>query len=145
MVEIFDLGRTTKFSKPFRVDPGKVVVVSAFNFSCETLGNTGEIIKKGDCAILHKIDFTTPEMPTGNGCGCVLDNVDVSISNSEPVVVCCEMWTLNACNNLLILSVPGYYMYELCNESSIGSVSISLEELSIEQGALLPRNLIYGE
>lgn len=145
MVEIFGLGQTTKFSKPFRVDIGKVVVISSFNFACETLDDTGEVIKNGDCAILHKIDFTTPEMPSGNGCGCILENVDVSISNSEPVVVCCEMWTLNACNNVVVLSVPGYYMYELCEESAIGSVLIRIEELSIEQASLLPRNLIYGE
>lgn len=145
MLEIFGLGQTTKFSKPFRVDAGKVVVISAFNFACETLDDTGGIVRAGDCAILQKIEFTTPEIPSGNGCGCILENVDVSISNSEPVVVCCDMWTLNACSNLAILTVPGYYMYELCTEDAIGSVSIRLEELSIEQAALLPRNLIYGE
>lgn len=146
MLEIFGLGQATKFSKPFRVDVGKVVVISSFNFSCDTMNDVGEVIKKGTCAVLHKINLTTPDMPSGDGCcGCILENIDVSIANSEPVVVCCEMWTLNSCNNLLVLSVPGYYMFELCDESAIGSALIRIEELNIEQAALLPRNLIYGE
>lgn len=149
MVEIFGSGQTDKFSKPFRVDVGSVVVISSFNFACATTDDVGEVTRPGDCAVLHKIDLQSEDLATANGCvgcgSCILEGLDVSVANSEPVVICGETWTHNAFNNLSILTIPGYYMFELCNEDAIGSVSIRIEDLTLEQAALLPRNLIHGE
>lgn len=149
MVEIFGQNQTSKFSKPFRVDVGKVVVISSFNFGCEQQDIIGNVTKEGDCAILHKIELEDQQMPTGSACtgcaSCLLDGVDLSVANSEPVVVCGELWTHNAENNLTVLTVPGAYMFELCDESAIGTVSIKIEELTVEQASLLPKSLIHGE
>lgn len=149
MVEIIKQNQASKLSLPFRVDVGKALVISSFNFACETQNEIGEVIKKGDCAILHKIDLSDVEIPTGSGCvgcaTCILEGVDLSVANSEPVIVCGELWTHNSFNNLSILTVPGYYMFELCNDSAIGSVSMRIEELSLAQAALLPKPLIHGE
>lgn len=149
MVEIISQEQESKFSKPFRVDVGKVVVISSFNFACEQQDEIGNVVKAGDCAILHKIELEENAIPETNGCvncnSCVLEGVDVSVANSEPVIVCGELWTHNAFNNLSLLTVPGYYMFELCDESAIGSVSIKIEELTVEQAALLPKSLIHGE
>lgn len=149
MVEILGQDQADKFSKPFRVDTGKVVVISSFNFSCEQQDEIGNVVKAGDCAILHKIELEENEIKATSGCvscnSCVLEGVDVSVANSEPVNVCGELWTHNSFNNLSLLTVPGYYMFELCDESAIGSVSIKIEELTVEQAALLPKSLIHGE
>lgn len=149
MVEILSQKQTTKFSKPFGVYEGQVVVISSFNFACEQTDEVGEVTRPGDCAILHKIDISGDVLPQGDGCvncgGCILEGLDISVTNSEPVVVCGETWTHNSANNLSILTVPGVYMFELCNEDSIGSVSIRIEELGVEQATLLPKPLIHGE
>lgn len=149
MVEIIKQNQSSKFSLPFRVDAGKALVISSFNFGCETLDDIGNVVKKGDCAVLHKIDLKDVEIPTVSGCvgcaSCLLEGVDLSVANSEPVIVCGELWTHNSFNNLSILTVPGYYMFELCSDSAIGSVSMRIEEVSLEQAALLPKPLIHGE
>lgn len=149
MVEIFGKGQSNTLSKPFRVDVGKVVVISSFNFSCEATDEFGDVIREGDCAILHKIDLNAEEIATGSGCvscsSCLLEDFDVSVANSEPVVICGELWTHNAFNNLSVLSIPGYYMFEICNPSAVGSISIRIEELTLEQAVLLPKQLIHGE
>lgn len=149
MVEIFSQDQSDKFSKPFRVDVGKVIVISSFNFGCEQLNNVGDVVKKGDCAILHKIELEETQIEATSGCvgcsSCILEGIDVSIATSEPVIVCGELWTHNAFNNLTLLTVPGYYMFELCSEDAIGSVSIKIEELTLEQASLLPKCLIHGE
>lgn len=149
MVEIFGTNQGSTLSKPFRVDVGKVVVISSFNFSCEATDEYGTVIRDGDCAILHKIDLQNEELVSGNGCvscnTCLLEDFDVSVANSEPVVICGDLWTHNAFNNLSILTIPGYYMFQVCNPSAVGSVSIRIEELTLDQAVLLPKNLIHGE
>lgn len=149
MVEILSQDQADKFSKPFRVDIGKVVVISSFNFSCGQQDQIGNVVEDGDCAILHKIELDENQIQATSGCvscsSCILEGIDVSVANSEPVMTCGELWTHNAFNNLTLLTVPGYYMFELCNESAIGSVSIKIEELTVEQAALLPKSLIHGE
>lgn len=149
MVEIITQDQTSKFSKPFRVDAGTAVIISSFNFSCEKTNEIGEVVRKGDCAVLHKIDLAGEDMGEGDGCvncgSCLLDGLDVSVASSEPVVVCGEEWTHNANNNLSILTVPGSYMFELCDESAIGSVTMRIEAIPVSQAAMLPRPLIHGE
>lgn len=149
MIEIFSQDQAGRLSKPFRVNLGEAVVISSFNFACDQTDEIGEVIRKGDCAILHKIDLVGDEIPQGSGCvscnSCILEGLDISVANSEPVVVCGNMWTHNAFNNLSILTVPGAYMFEVCDESAVGSVSIRIESVPVEQAALLPRSLIHGE
>lgn len=148
--EILGPSNPSRYSKTFYVQPGDAVVISSYNFGCEKTNEIGEVVKPGDCAVLHKLDIKVESyMVEGDGCsaciGCVLGHVDVSVANSEPVVVCGKTWTHNADNNLSILTVPGVYMFELCDGSSLGSALIQVEQVNIEQAALLPRSLIHGE
>lgn len=142
--EIISQTQTSVLSKVFRVDPGKAVVISSFNFSGPMSDEVGNTTKPGDCAVLHKIEIQGAEIPMGDGCGCVLDGLESSIKSNEPVVVCGQTWTHNCENNLTVLSVPGVYMFELCSPESIGSVTMQVEEISLEQAAVLPQNLFHG-
>lgn len=149
MFEVYSQKETTRFSKPFRVDKGKVVVISSFNFACEKLNDIGEVVRKADCAVLHKIELKGNVLPQGDGCiacsGCIIENLDVSVLTSEPVAQCGASWTHNAQTNLTVLSVPGFYMFEVCSDDAVGSVSIQVEELSVAEAALLPKPLFHGE
>lgn len=148
-IEIVDQKQTTKFSKVFMVTPGYVVVISSFNFRCAETDKYGDVTRQGDCAVLHKIDIVGGKIPHRDGCvdceGCVLDSVESQIVSSEPVVQCGELWTHTPNNNLTVLSVPGYYMFELCDKTMIGSAIMRVEELTVAQAQLLPRPLFHGE
>lgn len=148
-VEIFTPGQTSVRSKIFRVEPGIALVISSFNLGCAVSNDVGDVTTPADCAVLHKLELSGGNLPTVDGCvtcvGCVLDGVDFTVQRSEPVVQCGELWTHNAENNLSVLSVPGFYMFELCSEQNIGSISIKVEELTAEQAKLIPKPLFHGE
>lgn len=138
---------TSKFSKGFYVPKGSVVVLSAFNFRCPDTDKELDPVS-GTCAQIYKIHFAHNAMPQLNGC-CVFDIFDEEMrpkfEYTELVNQCGDPWTLTAQDNIRILSVPGYYMYELCEDKDIGSAVILAEELTMEEAELLPQPLVYGE
>lgn len=148
-LNIIDQKQTTKFSKIFTVAPGRVVVISSFNFRCAETNDTGEIIRQNDCAVLHRIEVEGDPIPSTDGCvgcnSCVLSSLSAEITRSEPVVHCGDLWVHTPENNISVLSVPGYYMFELCDASAIGTVIMQVEELTVEQAQLIPRPLFHGE
>lgn len=144
--QIITTGQTSKFSDVFVVQKGHVVVISSFNFACAQTDDVGNETKAADCAVLHKLEINGDNIPhVKDGCGCVLTNLGFHISRSEPVIQCGELWTHNANTNLTVLSVPGYYMFELCNESAVGTATMQVEDLSIADAMLLPRDIFHGE
>lgn len=145
-IEILSPKSNSKYSKPFKVDAGHVVVISSSNFACPVTDDIGDVTKAGDCAILHKIELVGDALPQLDGCvcACEIDKLSAHIVSSEPVVQCGFPWTHTHACNLSVLSVPGIYMFEVCNESSIGSLSIKVEELTIAEAALIPSNLYHG-
>lgn len=147
--EIYSPKSKSKFSKLFQVSVGNAVVISSFNFACAVTDDVGNVTKAGDCAILHKIELEGGGIPEMNGCSdCnqfVLDSLSSNIVKNEPVVQCGELWTHNSANNLSVLSVPGIYMFELCNQSSVGKATMRVEELSVAEAALIPKALYHGE
>lgn len=144
--QVFTVENTDEFSKFMKVDPGFALVVHGVNFACPTTDEYGTKLSEGDCALLHHVVLSSDEVPTTSGCTvCDLSSLGSDILYSEVVEHCGEPWMLNATNNVAILSTPGWYMFELCNPESIGSVVITSEEIKVSEGSLLPRNLIFGE
>lgn len=148
-IQIIDQKQTSTFSKVFAVAPGHVVVISSFNFRCTETDEFGDVVRPNDCAVLHRIEIEGEQIPHKDGCSgcnsCVLDSLDAEIICSEPVMQCGENWVHTPSNNVTVLSVPGYYMFELCNETAVGTVIMQVEELTVEQAQLLPRPLFHGE
>lgn len=147
-IDIVTVDQTTKFSKPFRVDKGFVVVITSRNFNCEVKNEIGEVTRPHDCAVLHMVSMSgeiLPELESCRVCQGVILDLNPEILSSEPVVQEGSNWTHNSQNNISVITVPGYYMFELCNEDSIGTVTMQAQELSIEQAMLLPRGIFHGE
>lgn len=145
-IEIISQDQSIKFSKPFRVDAGKVVVISSYNFCKPLQDEVGGVTRQGDCAILHKIDLCGDVLPQLQaGCSCILDGLDIYVLSSEPVLQGGLPWSHNYENNLTVLSVPGYYMFELCNCDSIGNVVMTVEELDVSNASIIPRQLFHGD
>ena len=148
-VNIITQKQNTKMSKIFVVSPGNAVVISSFNFRCAETDKFGNVTRPADCAVLHKLELESDSLKVDDGCvgcqGCVIDSLGSTIVNSEPVVQCGTTWTHTAATNLTVLSVPGYYIFELCDESAVGTVMMKVEELTSEQAALIPKALFHGE
>lgn len=150
-INIITQKQNSKMSKAFMVSPGRAVVISSFNFRCAETDNVGNVTREADCAVLHKLELEVESgyIPSGDGCvgcqGCVFDSLSTTIVNSEPVVQCGATWTHTAATNLTVLSVPGYYMFELCDESAVGTVMMKVEEITAEQAALIPKALFHGD
>lgn len=148
-INIITQKQNSKISKVFMVSPGHAVVISSFNFRCAETDKVGNVTRVADCAVLHKLELESDSIPRGDGCvgcqSCVLDSLSTTIVNSEPVVQCGTTWTHTASTNLTVLSVPGYYMFELCDESAVGTVMMKVEEITSEQAALIPKALFHGD
>lgn len=148
-VNIITQEQNSKMSKVFMVSPGYAVVISSFNFRCAETDKVGNVIREADCAVLHKLEFDSDPIPYTDGCveceRCVFENMNTHITNSEPVLQCGTTWTHTAETNLTVLSVPGYYMFELCDESAVGTVMMKIEEVTAEQAALIPKALFHGD
>lgn len=148
-INIITQKQTSKMSKAFVVSPGYAVVISSFNFRYAETDNVGNVTRPADCAVLHKLELQSEPMPTGDGCSscttCVFDSLSTEVVNSEPVVQCGTTWTHNAETNLTVLSVPGYYMFELCDESAVGTVMMKVEEITATQAALIPKAIFHGD
>lgn len=144
-IKIYTPDSKTKHSAIFSVVKDRVIVVSGFNFACATTDEFGEVINRAQRAILHKVTLAGGDLPYCTDlCGCVIEAKSAHIESSEPVVSCGCAWSLHGADNLVVLSVPGYYKFELCDESAIGKVSIEIEELTLEQAKLIPANLFIG-
>ena len=126
------------------------MVVSSFNFQGVVTDEFGEVTQEGDCAVLHKLKIEHGQMPHGDGCSdntcykCTFEPSELRIVGSEPVLVCGETLTHHCGQNLTVLSVPGFYLYELCNSQSLGKVAIEVEEISAEEAKLIPQNFFHG-
>ena len=85
-------------------------------------------------------------MPHGNGCEdgecrqCIFEPEELKIVSSEPVMLCEDTMAHFFCGqNLTVLSIPGYYAFELCREASLGKVTIEVEEITAEVAKLIPQ------
>lgn len=146
--EILSTKSTSRFSKGFYVPNGSVVVLTAYNFRCQEVDNKTLEQVNNTCAELHMIHFGNNQLPQGEGC-CTFDIFDEELrpkfEYTELVAQCNNKWTLNSQNNIRILSVPGYYMFEVCDDKDIGSAVILAEEVTVKNAELLPRAIIFGD
>ena len=149
-VQIIGPQSTSVFSDVFQVRTGFAMVISSFNFQGAVTDKYGDVTKEGDCAVLHKLKFEQGSMPHGDGCSdnachtCTFQSSELKIVGSEPVMVCNETLTIHCGQNLTVLSVPGFYVYELCNPQSLGKVAIEVEEITTEDAKLIPQNFFHG-
>nr|DAN20697.1 MAG TPA: hypothetical protein [Caudoviricetes sp.] len=149
-VQIISPDSNSTVSKIFQVRSGYAMVVSSFNFKGVATDEYGEVTREGDCAVLHKLKIEHGQMPHSNGCTdntchtCTFEATDLKVVGSEPVMVCNETLTHHCGQNLTVLAVPGFYMFELCNAQSLGEVAIEVEEISAETAHLIPQNFFHG-
>lgn len=148
MVVIFDQDSSSLFSKVFTVFPGTYLLISGFGFD----KYQGEVPegkpKQTQKAIVQKLGFAGGIFPDGM-CPCGdkipdLSLVDVPYKYVEDVTQC-GLWHISACQNLVLLSVPGSYRLRLNDSSALGNVFVSAERYHKNDVGLLPHALFLGE
>lgn len=147
-MELFNTKSSSPISGVFVVQPGEVVVLSAYNF-------TGS-----QRAVVQKVKFVDSFVASGAPCDAVI-NVPTSKIAAVEDVTQCGQWVLNACQNLVVLSVPGIYRLALddgyvegepevgtplqgAESTAVGTVIIELERLSVAHAQLIPKDLFFG-
>lgn len=142
---LFDDASTNVYSRAFIVSPGGIAVLSAWGFSLYAKAIPGSVPKNTpQLAIVQKMAFDKGIYPNGNACG----NDDGLISEPKysyvEDVTKCGLWSLSACNNIVVLSLPGTYRLQLNDEAAIGNVFISLTRYSHQELGHIPESMYLG-
>lgn len=91
---------------------------------------------------VHKVLVKGGGYPEGCECGCdCIEGDDPSIRVSEPLQIDCKPVTINECNNVLYLTIPGFYMFRVNEEEHVGKFILLAEPVSQKD---LPTGLVIG-
>lgn len=143
---LFDDGSTDVYSRAFMIVPGSVAILSAWGFSArKSVLAEGEPKSAAQLAIVQKLAFAKGIYPNGDACGAADSPLvsDPAFSYVEDVTQC-GLWTLSACQNLVVLGVPGTYRLQLNDTGALGTLFISLTRYRQDEVGYLPHGLYLG-
>lgn len=143
-VTLFNNMSTNMTSRMFPVHPGQTVMLTAFGFAAHQQVYDKSKPRDAQRAIVEKVAFAGGIFPS---C-CVGDDgllAEIPYTYAEDVTQG-GLWNLNACQNLVFLSVPGTYRLRLNDEAALGMVYIELVKYDNEDGLpYIPRDLYLGD
>lgn len=147
MIELFNEDSKSVESPVFSVGVGTYVILSAYNFAKQQEDYPPENARKAQMAIVQKLGFVGGRMPSGLACEEFVPiadrELDIDYTYKEDVTQC-GLWNLSACQNLVILSVPGAYQLRLNDQSAVGTVVILADRYRKDEVQYLPRDLFLG-
>jgi hypothetical protein len=123
---LFDDKSVSAMSAPFRLLPGHVAEFSAFNFSQFLVQPDADRARVYQGACLHQIHYTSKPLPEYVPCSGVIPDFSQlgKILVEGPVFVNGCHWSLDACNTLRRLDLPGVYRFILNDPVAAGVVQI---------------------
>lgn len=126
---IFDSKSTDVISRPIYIDNCMVYKFQTFNLPEDTK------------IFFHRVLTGGGLVPTGEGCLCNDETVSkTTVIGNELFKIGCKPVTLDSCNGVLFLSIPGTYMLELSNPAALGQVIVMAEQVD----GYIPPSLIIG-
>ena len=142
---LFDDASTSEYSRAFIVSPGSVAVLSAWGFD--------QYIKTPDerqprnipqMAVVQKMAFDKGIFPDGLACSADSGLITTAAYSYVEDVTQCGLWALSACNNTVVLSLPGTYRLQLNDAAAVGTVFISLTRYSQQELGYIPHGMYLG-
>jgi hypothetical protein len=126
---LFDGKSTDVHSQNFAIAPGEALVLSAFG------------LHPPEQATVEKLRYAAAQMPQGTGCEGAICQPSTQTATED--VTHCGVWSLHACQNIAVLTVPGLYRLRL-TESAVGTAYIDKTLLTTEQVKSIPTELFFG-
>jgi hypothetical protein len=127
---LFDARSASLTSPTFFVRPGSGVVLSAFG------------LMETQQAVVEKVRYEDGIMPQGGACE-DLEPPATAVMQAEDVTQC-GVWSLTACQNLAVVTVPGAYRLNLNDPAAMGIVYIEAIGIGADAAALVPHGLFFG-
>lgn len=130
---------------------GKVALLSMYNMLATIDYNDG-VLSTDDCAEIQKLSFgATPELAKFVECGHNrnLSNEMLSALRSrrmfkEPVTQCSQCWTINPCNNFVMIPTPGFYSIILYDVDQVDVAYIEYVLVDVADAAAIPNEFKLG-
>ena len=121
----------------FFVQPGEVVQVQAFGFSCEREKLDPSERTVPQVAYLEQIMFDEVILPSTevkNNCCCTkLYDKTTEILAANEVIICGECVMLSARNNHLLINIPGAYRFVLNDVTALTNVQVFLRTFTRDE------------
>lgn len=73
-----------------------------------------------------------------------LSILPASVARHVQVVRSCDEWSLDFCNNIKAITVPGVYRLRLSTPEMIGTTVVEITTLSIAQASEIPESIKLG-
>jgi len=138
---LFDKNSDSTITKTFTVFDDKYYLVRAYGFEKRRYVPavrdelTNEVLEPGywtgknQRVTLQSVLGTDAEPPSGTMC----EIEDIIVQKGEKIaeedVTQCGVWFLDACQNTVILSLPGTYQFELNDQEALGSFYLVMSEI----------------
>lgn len=147
---------TRAFSEVLYIPPGKVALLSMYN-----MFNEVRVLKNGkghteliadDCALIHKLSLgKTEDIARKIECGervNILGELRSLLASRrmfhEPVYQCGQSWSLNPCNNVSLIPIPGFYMLEFFNPNQFDTAYVEYTLLDVADSVAIPEGFKLG-
>lgn len=153
---ISDDGRSA-FSEILYIPVGKVALLSLYNMFSELKMVTDEVTGKKSlddfsCVVVHKMSLShTGNVIVKPRCGGVLDIRSEEYKllwdrqvRHEPVYQCGCQWTINPCNNMAILPIPGFFQLEFVDPNQFNTAYVEFSFLTVAESLAMPDDFKLG-
>jgi hypothetical protein len=134
---VFDAHSASRYSGVFVVDPGAVLVVSAFDLAGGTMN-------------VFKVALASGDMPQGYACPTLCDEgssvippgaLFPTITHQKAVITNGVPWVMSDSDDTKLISVPGAYRFELSGDALVDETYV---EARLVRGGSVPALLIFG-
>lgn len=128
--ELFNHFSKSRTSHVITVTPSNPILISSFG-----LGDDVKIT-------LHKVRVSGGTYPIPGDCICTcIEGDDPSISDSEPLLIQCKPVIIDKCMNIIYLTIPGHYAFQIDKEEHIGTFILLAEPVPLHT---IPNGLVIG-
>ena len=127
---LFDQNSTKRVSHFIHIEPCQAFQIYTFG------------LPDGAYLTVHRAFVGGGDMPQGSGCLCGVEPGQmVSALATEPFKIDCKPVVVDNCTNVLFLTVPGTYLFELNSDEHLGKFLAFAEAIEC---CCLPTGLIIG-
>lgn len=144
------------FSDIIYIPPGYTALLSLYNMRNIVniaKDDAGEfVLENKACAVIHKVSFEQgkdihKELACGNRVNIndlIQDMLKKRRVFHEEVTQCGHSWSINPCNNFVLIPTPGFYRIEFFDINQLDTAYVEYFILSVADSATIPDDFKLG-